>query len=71
MAKKTDQNYTLSGRITYRQDESLEGLIVCAFDQDPNTPDNPLGSKSITDAEGSCQIHFSDNDFYEFISPKS
>ena len=63
MAKKSDQSYTLSGRITNKQDELLNGLIVCAFDQNPNTPDNES-----TDAEGSYLIYFSKKDCYEFIS---
>jgi hypothetical protein len=61
MAKLT--TYTLSGRITDQQNQPIEGLIVHAFDQDPKTPENPLGQPVTTDAEGKYRISFTEKDF--------
>src|SRR3712207_6803294 len=54
--------YTLSGRITNRQNEPLEGLDVRAFNQPPRPPENRLG-KAVTDAEGVYKINFTEKDF--------
>lgn len=62
MAKRT-QPYTLSGRITDLQGQPIEDLLVHAFDQDPKTPDNPLGQPTLTDAEGKYSISFTEKDF--------
>jgi len=63
MSKQRKQSYTLSGRIADQQNQPIEGLIVRAFDQDPKTPDNPLGKEAITNAEGKYSISFTDKDF--------
>lgn len=55
--------YTLSGRITDQNNQPIEDLLIYAFDQDPNTPDNPLGQPTITDAEGKYSISFTEEDF--------
>ena len=51
MATKLNPNHTLNGRITNLQDEPLERLVVRAYDQDPNSPDDRLG-QAVTDANG-------------------
>lgn len=63
MAKNSSQAYSLSGRITDQQNQPIEGLIVRAFDQDPQTPENPLGQAATTDVEGNYSISFTDKDF--------
>jgi hypothetical protein len=63
MATRSSPKYNLSGRITNLQDEPLEGLVVRAFDQDPRTPDNPLGEEVDTNAEGHYTIRFTGADF--------
>jgi len=62
MAKQPNL-YSLSGRITDQQGLPIEGLTIRAFDQDPTTPENPLGEPAITDAEGRYSIAFTDKDF--------
>ncbi len=63
MAKQRNQSYTLSGRITDQKEQPIKGLIVFAFDQDPNTPDNLLGQPAVSDAEGKYRIAYDDEDF--------
>ncbi|HUG67047.1 MAG TPA: neuraminidase-like domain-containing protein [Pirellulaceae bacterium] len=58
-----DSNYIVSGRITNQQDEPIAGLVVRAYDQDPKTPDNPLGEPAVTDADGRYRIDFTEQDF--------
>jgi hypothetical protein len=60
MTTQPNPIYTLTGWITNRQDETLEGLIVCAYDQDPITPADPLGEEVLTDAEGCYKINFTE-----------
>jgi hypothetical protein len=59
MATEHNANYVLSGRIMNLQGQLLAGLIVRAYDQDPLTPDDPLGEEAVTDAEGGYTIRFS------------
>ncbi len=63
MATKQNSNYILSGRITDPQGEPLAGLIVHAYDQDPKTPDNPLGKEAVTDQDGRYIIPFTESNF--------
>lgn len=63
MATKPNSHYTVSGRITNRQGEPLEGLIVRAYDQAPKTPENPLGKDAVTNTEGRYKISFTGKDF--------
>lgn len=55
--------YTVFGRIANKQDKPLAGLVVRAFDQDPNLPDDPLGQPAVTNAEGLFRIPYDDVDF--------
>jgi hypothetical protein len=50
MATQPDPDYILTGRITNWQGEPLEGLIACAYDQDPKTPENLLPLESMSSA---------------------
>lgn len=61
--KKDQQQYIVKGIITNQDKNPVEGLLVYAFDQDPNTPDNPLGQPAITDAAGKYTISFTEADF--------
>jgi hypothetical protein len=63
MATRPNPDYIITGRITNRQGELLEDLVVCAYDQNPKTPENPLGKDAITDAEGRYKIGFTEKDF--------
>lgn len=63
MATKSRQNYVLDGRITNLEGNPVAGLTVRAFDQDPNTPDNPLGEVAVTDDLGCYAISFNEKDF--------
>ncbi len=63
MTTKPNPDYTLTGRITNRQGEPLEGLIVRAYDHDPLTPADPLGKEALTDVEGRYKISFTEKDF--------
>lgn len=62
MAKNSNANYTLTGRITDLKAKSLEGLVIRAFDQDPKSADDPLG-QAITDAGGQYTIRFEEELF--------
>lgn len=55
--------YLLTGIITDLEGRPLSGLIVHAFDQDPTTPENPLGKPALTGDKGEYSISFSDKDF--------
>ena len=63
MAKQFIEVYNLSGSITNHQNKPIKGLIVRAFDQDPKTPENPLGMEAITDSKGYYSINFEAKDF--------
>lgn len=62
MEKQTKLAYTLGGRIKNQNNLPLAGLIVIAFDKDPKSSDDPLGT-AITDAEGKYAIHFGKAEF--------
>ena len=47
--------YQVQGTITNTNGQPLEGLLVKATDQDPNTPENTLGVPVDTNAKGECQ----------------
>src|SRR5216683_2056401 len=57
MATKQDPAYTLTGRITNLQGQSIQGLTVRVFDRGSITSD-PLG-EATTDAAGGYTIRFS------------
>ncbi len=57
MAKRQNSHYILTGRITNRDGEPLEGLVVRAYDED--APETPLGREAVTDEEGRYTIEFS------------
>jgi hypothetical protein len=57
MVTKRNPAYTLTGRTTNGQGESLEGLSVRAYDH-PITPADALGEEVFTDAEGRYEIGF-------------
>lgn len=63
MAKQRTQPYLLSGRIADQKEQPIQGLIVFAYDQDPKTPDNPLGQPAVTNAKGEYRIAYADEDF--------
>ena len=63
MATKSSLTYSVNGKITNRQGESLEGMTVRAFDLDIRTRENPLGQPAITDADGRYKISFAENEF--------
>ncbi len=50
MTTRPHPDYTLTGRITNRQGEPPEGLIVRAYDQEPKTPENLLPLESTSSA---------------------
>ncbi|MES2730090.1 MAG: neuraminidase-like domain-containing protein, partial [Bacteroidota bacterium] len=56
-------SYILQGQITDQYNAPVPGLIVRAFDKDPNTPDNPLGVDTITSEDGKYAIAFTANEF--------
>jgi len=43
MPPKSTSTHQLSGRIYDQHSQPVAGVTVKAFDQDPNTPENPLG----------------------------
>ena len=55
-------NYFLSGEITNLKGEPLNGLTVRAYDKDPVSPDDALGS-TVTDEAGLYSIQFTTKDF--------
>lgn len=57
------QKYFLTGTITNQHQAPLQGLLVKAFDQDPRTPENPLGQPAYTDEQGKYTITYHDKDF--------
>lgn len=59
----TQKKYTIKGVITGQDNRPLQGLSVRAFDMDPNTAGNPLGSPVQTDAKGAYAISYMDRDF--------
>src|SRR5215211_1297918 len=63
MATQPNPDYTLTGRTTNRQSEPLEGLIVRAYDQNPKTPENPLGKEGVTGVEGRYNVGLTGKDF--------
>lgn len=63
MPKQPTSVYTLSGRIHNQENQPVQGLIVRAYDRDPNTPDNPLGQAAFTDSDGTYDISFPEVDF--------
>ena len=63
MATNTSLDYTVGGRIADQNNKVLVGVVVHAYDQDPNTPDNHLGKGVFTDTDGKYSIHFTGKDF--------
>lgn len=64
MAKhKNQKKYIVVGRITDSFDQPFKGLLVKATDQDPNTPENLLGTPVYTDDQGKYKITYKDADF--------
>jgi hypothetical protein len=55
-------NYFLSGKITSLKGEPLNGLTVRAYDKDPVSPDDALGS-ALTDEAGLYSIQFTTKNF--------
>ncbi|MEA5461682.1 neuraminidase-like domain-containing protein [Arcicella sp. LKC2W] len=56
--------YIVSGCITDKQNKQpIEGLKVYAFDLDPKTPENPLGTFAMTDVQGRYKIEYTEKDF--------
>ncbi|HFE37715.1 MAG TPA: carboxypeptidase regulatory-like domain-containing protein [Gammaproteobacteria bacterium] len=62
MATKRKPNYSLYGKISDRSGEPISGLSVRAFDQDPKSPNDPLG-EATTSEEGRYLIRFEEKDF--------
>jgi hypothetical protein len=62
MAKNKKQ-YTVEGTITNQNDQPIKGVLVRATDQDPNTPENLLGTPVYTDDKGKYKINYKDEDF--------
>jgi hypothetical protein len=58
MVSQQTPNYTVTGRITNRQGEPLEGLTVHAYHSASKTPDSRLGESAFTDMEGRYKIGF-------------
>ena len=61
----SDQTYTVICQIVDAHGTPLAGLQVKAFDNDPKSPDDPLGYPAITDATGQVQFRFKTSDFSE------
>src|SRR6185369_706131 len=58
----TDQNYIVSGRVTYSSGKAAAGLIVRARDHDLRRFQS-LGKETRTRADGSYEIHYTRSDF--------
>jgi hypothetical protein len=54
----TDPEHMIVVRCVNSAGRALVGLQVEAFDQDPNSPDNPLGGPTITDPDGLGSFRF-------------
>ena len=64
MAKQKKQSiYTVQGVVSDQEENPVKDLVVRAFDQDPKTPDNPLGDVVATNAEGRYTISYTEQDF--------
>lgn len=61
MATQLTPIYSISGKITDLSGEPVNDLIIHAFDQDPNTADNPLG-ETRTDEKGYYKIKYTKKD---------
>ena len=62
MATRSNAGHTLNGCITNLQRDPLAGLSIRAFDQDPRSPDDPLG-QTVTDSDGRYTIRFTEERF--------
>lgn len=63
MSPNPNPPFTLTGLISDQNKKPLAGLTVRAFDQDPKTPDNPLGKPAKTNKKGEYAIKFTEKDF--------
>jgi len=61
MANK--RTYTVQGTVKNKEDQPLKGLLVRATDEDPNTPENLLGTPVYTDVKGHYKITYTNADF--------
>ncbi|WP_340199995.1 neuraminidase-like domain-containing protein [Ascidiimonas sp. W6] len=57
------KQYTVEGTITNQNKQPVKGVMVRATDQDPNTPENPLGKPVRTNEKGKYKIIYKDEDF--------
>lgn len=64
MAKNDKSNhYIVEGTVKNQHQEPMQGVVIKAYDWDPNTPENPLGSPVHTNLEGTYRITYQDEDF--------
>jgi hypothetical protein len=61
--QKKQQYYTVEGTITNQNGMPVKDVLVKATDQDPNTPENELGSPVRTNRRGKYKINYVDEDF--------
>ncbi|MBE0465801.1 MAG: hypothetical protein IBX71_01070, partial [Candidatus Desulforudis sp.] len=60
-----DTYYTVVCRAVDARGKPIVGLRIEAFDQDPKSPDDPLGEPADTDEDGLAVIRFKRSDFTE------
>lgn len=60
-----DTRYLVQCRVVDSGNKPIAGLRVEAYDQDPKTPDDPLGEPATTQADGSVIFRFRQSDFTE------
>ncbi len=55
--------YTIQGAVINKTGQPLPGLRIRAFDKDPKTPDNFLGTEVVTGDKGEYRITYTEKDF--------
>lgn len=60
-----DSPYAVECRAVDAKEKPIAGLRIVAFDQDPVSPDDPLGEPGITDTKGLVLFRFKRSDFTE------
>ena len=58
-----DAKYTVICHVIDSQKKPISGLHIQAFNQDPKSPDDPLGEIVTTNTDGMANIHFRQSDF--------
>ncbi len=61
MAKQ--KSYIVQGIVTNKEGIPVKDLLIRATDDDPNTPEDLLGTPVLTDDEGFYKIEYTDEHF--------